>query len=96
MTALGKLIDQRLDAKGWERRQLAEELGIVAVSVSRWLRPEGDYPVPWRHYPQLSALLDVPIHRILAAAGEDAPHYVTLFHQFFSARVVHAPNRRRR
>ncbi len=83
MTHLGALIDQRLQELGWERQRLAKELDIVPVSVSRWLRPEGDTPVSWRYYQLLSAVLRVRVDTILEAAKKDTPKYVRTYQRFF-------------
>ncbi len=81
-TALAKLIEQTLAKQDLSRTDLAKALHITPVSVSRWLREEGDCPVPWRHYPELSHVLDVPLKRILHAAEQDHPEHVRLFHRF--------------
>lgn len=96
MTHLGKLIDQRLNDLGWERKRLADELEIVPVSVSRWLRPEGDCPVSWRFYPLLSAVLKVPLKTILEAANKDTPHYVATYQRFFGRKVWNGSEHARR
>lgn len=97
MTNLGKLIDRRLNELQWERQQLAHELEIVPVSVSRWLRPEGDTPVSWRYYHLLSVVLRVPIREILRQAEKDSPQYVRLYRRLFGRKVWHGaePARRR-
>lgn len=87
MTHLGTLIDQRLQELGWERQQLAKELDIVPVSVSRWLRTEGDTPVSWRYYQLLSGILRIPLEDILSAAKKDTPHYVATYERFFGGKV---------
>lgn len=82
-TALAKLIERHLAKQHLSRVQLATALQITPVSVSRWLRTEGDAPVPWRHYPGLARALRVPLARVLQAAEADYPAHVQMFHQFF-------------
>ncbi len=96
MTHLGKLIDRRLEELGWERQRLAKELKIVPVSVSRWLRPEGDNPVSWRYYQLLSGILRIPLKNILSAAKKDTPHYVATYERFFGGKVWHGKESARR
>jgi len=97
MTHLGKLIDRRLQELGWERQRLAKELDIVPVSVSRWLRPEGDNPVSWHFYHLLSAVLRIRVKDILAAAQKDTPTYVATYQRFFgSVKVWNGEARPRR
>lgn len=91
MTHLGTLIDRRLVELQWERQRLAKELHIVPVSVSRWLRPEGDTPVSWRYYQLLSAILRVPLRDILDAAKKDTPHYVAHYQRFFGRQAWQGP-----
>jgi len=83
MTHLGKLIDRRLTEQSKTRVQFAGELGIVPVSVSRWLREEGDCQVPWRHYVRIAEVLGIPLARILEAAAKDSPKFVEMFHRFY-------------
>lgn len=78
-TALGKLISQSLDRQEIERARLAQELHVTPVSVSRWLRPEGDSLVPWKHYLAISTFLHIPIETVLRAAEKDAPNHVRQF-----------------
>lgn len=96
MTHLGRLIDARLHELGWERKYLAEQLEIIPVSVSRWLRPEGDSPVSWHYYRLLSAILRIPLPDILDAAKRDTPHYVETYQRLFGRKVWHGPERPRR
>jgi len=92
MTRLGRLIDTRLAELSWTRVQLADELGVVAVSVSRWLRPEGDCPIPWRHYAHLARVLNIPLRDVLAAAEKDWPAHVQQYRRY----LAHGPSRSRR
>jgi len=92
MTRLGRLIDARLNELQLERRQLAEHLGVIPVSVSKWLRPQGDCPIPWRHYAHLSRVLNIPLRDVLAAAEKDWPAHVVQFRRF----IAHGSSRSRR
>lgn len=96
MTHLGRLIDRRLNEMNWQRQQLAEALDIIPVSVSRWLRPEGDSPVSWRYYQLLSGVLRIPLKDILSAAKKDTPHYVATYERFFGGKVWHGAESARR
>ena len=81
-TALAKLIDTALTRRGEERRQLALHLNVTPVSVSRWLRPEGDTPIPWKHFPKIAVYLKIPMKSILAAAQQDWPDHVNEYRSF--------------
>ena len=81
-TALARMIETELTRRKWSRAELAKVLRITPVSVSRWLREDGDCPIPWRHYPALSEAIGIPLHRVLLAAEKDSPQHVELFYRF--------------
>ena len=81
-TALARLIDAELERRRISRSEFAQALRITPVSVSRWFRKEGDCPIPWRHYPAISEVVGIPLHRVLLAAEKDSPNHVELFYRF--------------
>ncbi len=95
MTTLAKLIDRRLTELSRARAEFAADLGVVPVSVSRWLRPQGDCPIPWRHYPKIADILHIPLQDVLRAAAKDHPRHVALYHHFAGTGPQHEPKRRR-
>ncbi len=78
--ALCRLMNQAVEAKGWTRRQFAEQIGIVPIAVSRWLL--GQEPLPWRHYLHVARVLNIPLAVLLRAAAQDRPRDVAEFERF--------------
>ena len=81
-TALARLIMAAQETTGLSRIGLAQALEVTPVSVSKWLRQEGDCPVPWKHYADLAYALRIPPTQVLKAARQDHPDHVLMFERF--------------
>lgn len=70
LTPLGELIQARLDATGWSRRQLERESGISKTQLGNYMQgPMTDMPRT-ESIRRLTAVLAVPERIVVAAALE--------------------------
>ncbi len=81
---LRDLILKGLERKSMERQDLAHALGLdTPVSVSKWIRPDRQDPVPWRHWRRIAKTLNIPWKTWYRVAKTELPASAKFFERTF-------------
>lgn len=65
-TDIGKLIREGIDRKGLKQMDLANACNVSVQAVSKWL---SESKVAKKHLPTISALLDIPLEKLLPSSN---------------------------
>lgn len=75
-SALADLIEDALLSQDVYKQDLADAIGVVPASISKWLRHDRPDAIPPHHWGAICSFLKIPWKTWLKVAQEDVPEDV--------------------